>query len=134
MSISADKHILNFISPDQVSHEIKDPVDEDALEQAKAILAEIQTPQGFVNSEALLSVAKRLHDLPCDANTFIIPHQACKEAYEALSEDERNTLNNLHSRIKAFAQAQRASISNMTIPIPGGEAGHTVSPCKSGKI
>mmetsp|Transcript_3898 Transcript_3898/g.5804 ORF Transcript_3898/g.5804 Transcript_3898/m.5804 type:complete len:434 (-) Transcript_3898:964-2265(-) len=131
MSTSADKHILHFISPDQVSLEIKDPVDGSALEQAKAILDEIQTPQGFVNSEALLSVAKRLHDLPCDANTFIIPLQACKEAYEALSEDERKTLNNLHSRIKAFAQAQRASISNMTIPIPGGEAGHTVSPCKS---
>ncbi len=134
-SSKSGKTLLNFISPNEVSLEIKDPVDAKALEEAKAILAEIQTPQrGYVDPDALLTVARRLNDLPPDANTFTIPKQACQDAYESLSEQDRNTLNNLHRRIKVFAEAQRASISDVTIPIPGGEAGHTVSPCSSGEF
>jgi histidinol dehydrogenase len=34
-------------------------------------------------------------------------------------------------RIKAFAKAQRSSITDVTTTIPGGEAGQTVSPCDS---
>jgi len=125
------KTLLNFISPNEVSLEIKDPVDTKALEDAKAIIAEIKTKQGFVDSDALLRVAKRLQDLPSDVDTFIVSKQACQDAYDTLSDLDRNTLNNLHRRIKAFAEAQRASICDVTIPIPGGEAGHTVSPCST---
>ena len=126
------KTLLNFISPNEVSLEIKDPVDTKALEDAKAIIAEIKTKQGFVDSDALLRVAKRLQDLPSDVDTYIVSKQACQDAYDTLSDLDRNTLNNLHRRIKAFAEAQRASICDVTIPIPGGEAGHTVSPCSTG--
>jgi phosphoribosyl-ATP pyrophosphohydrolase/phosphoribosyl-AMP cyclohydrolase/histidinol dehydrogenase len=34
-------------------------------------------------------------------------------------------------RIRAFAQAQRAAINDITVPIPGGTAGHTVRDSRS---
>ena len=37
---------------------------------------------------------------------------------------------NIHQRVKLFAEAQRKSVVDMSIDIPGGKAGHTVSPCR----
>ena len=37
---------------------------------------------------------------------------------------------NIHSRVKVFAEAQRKSVTDIEIDIPGGKAGHTVSPCR----
>jgi len=32
--------------------------------------------------------------------------------------------------VKVFAEAQRKSVVDVSIEIPGGRAGHTVSPCR----
>ena len=37
---------------------------------------------------------------------------------------------NIHQRVKVFAEAQRKSVVDVSIEIPGGRAGHTVSPCR----
>lgn len=112
--------------------EIKDPVDPTALGQAKAILDELTTSDGFVNGDALLKVAKRLKDIPEDGTKFLVSKEECKEAFDGLSDQERTALVNIHGRVKAFAEMQRKSVSDMEMDIPGGKAGHTVSPC-SGK-
>ena len=38
---------------------------------------------------------------------------------------------NAAARIRAFARAQRATVTECTVPIPGGEAGHTVEPVEA---
>lgn len=123
---------LTRLSPSEVQMEIKDPVDPIALEQAKAILEEL-LPQGTttVSADRLLAVAQRLWDVPKDAtvDALIITKEACQKAFDDLSDQERTTLVNLHSRIQAFAQMQRRSVVDMEMDIPGGKAGHTVSPC-----
>lgn len=129
--MSNGNHILNFITPDQVSLEIKDPVDPHALEQATAILKELRNDHGTVDRSSLLTVAKRLRDLPEDANTLLVPIDECKAAFDGLTEQERTALVNIHGRVKAFAEMQRKSITDMEMDIPGGKAGHTVSACQA---
>merc|ERR1719162_285016 len=43
---------------------------------------------------------------------------------------ERESLVRIHDRVKTFAEAQRSSVTDVEIDIPGGRAGHTVSPCR----
>jgi histidinol dehydrogenase len=125
---------MNRITADEVTLECKDPVDPTALEQAKAIIAEIKADDdvsGAIDPFKLLTVAKRFGDLQdAAATTFVVSKEECELAYNSLSEQERTTLNNLHRRVQKFAIAQRHSIVNVEVDIPGGKAGHTVSPCK----
>lgn len=128
--------ILQKLSPADVTLEIKDPVNPGALEQAKAILAELvvgNIDNGRVNPARLLEVAKRLGDVSqdCTIGDLIVSPEDCKKAYENLREEERTALDNMHRRIKAFADLQRSSVSDTEMDIPGGKAGHTVSPCRA---
>lgn len=127
--------VLNHISPAEVAIEIKDPVDPKALEQAKAILAELRdesaSSTGVVKSTKLVEIGKRLGDIAPDATSYVVSPEECKKAFDGLSDEHRSALVNIHGRVKAFAEAQRATVTDMEMDIPGGKAGHTVSPCKA---
>ena len=132
---TASTGILQKIPPSDVTLEIKDPVNPKALEQAKAILAELvvgNTDQGRVNPAKLLEVAKRLGDVSadCTVENLVVSKEACQQAYEGLEPKEKTALDNMHQRIKSFAEMQRASVSDTEMDIPGGKAGQTVSPCR----
>ena len=131
MSPSNGKGVLNRVTPAGVALEIKDPVDPKALEQATAIIEELKAPNGKVDGKKLLEVAKRLGDVSADATTFKVSKEQCKEAFDSLSDQDRSALVNIHGRVKAFAEMQRKSVSDMEMDIPGGKAGHTVSPCRA---
>jgi histidinol dehydrogenase len=75
-------------------------------------------------------VAQRLGDIPKDSTVVVATKEECKAAFDGLTELERTALVNIHARVKRFAEAQRASVQDMETDIPGGKAGHTVSPCK----
>jgi len=124
--------MLNNVSPADVSLEIKDPVDPTALEQAKGIMNDLRpTNEPTVRPDLLLDVAHRLGDVPPESSTLIITKDECQLAYESLDEQQRTALDNIHRRVKLFAEAQRQSVHDMEIDIPGGKAGHTVSPCRA---
>jgi len=78
-----------------------------------------------------LEVAKRLGDIPQDATTFIVSKEQCQAAYDGLTPTERTALTNIYGRVKTFAEMQRKSVVDMEMDIPGGKAGHTVSPCRA---
>lgn len=124
--------MLSPVSPADVSMEIKDPVDPTALGQAKDIIAELRpSPDGAVDAAKLLEVAKRLGDIPADhAGSYTVSAEDCKKAFDGLAEADRSALANIHQRVKTFAEAQRRSVTDIEIDIPGGKAGHTVSPCR----
>jgi hypothetical protein len=129
---------LTPITPEQVKLEIKDPVDPTALSQAKDIISELRSSSNDTNGNIsssvipsnLIKVAQRLNDIPSDSNKFFVTKEECKAAYDNLDATEKKALDNIHARVKAFAEAQRKSVTDMEIDIPGGKAGHTVSPCK----
>lgn len=131
--------MLTRLKPSEVQMEIKDPVDQKALEQAKAIMTELlsssssSSESSCVPADRLLKVAQRLGDLPSDATTssLVVTKEQCKAAFDGLTDQQRTTLVNLHSRIERFATMQRKSVVDMEMDIPGGKAGHTVSPCKA---
>ena len=79
-----------------------------------------------------MKVAKKLQDIPEDGTTYIATKEQCKEAFDSLRDADRKALVNIHARVKKFAEAQRKSVQDIEIDIPGGKAGHTVSAC-SGK-
>lgn len=134
-SNNSEEKYLTPITPQQVQLEIKDPVDPQALTQAKAIIEELKsgtaTANGSINPAALLTVAKRLGDIPKDGTSYLVHKDQCKLAYENLDAQEKKSLDNIYARVKAFADAQRLSVNDMEIDIPGGKAGHTVSPCRA---
>ena len=137
---SSNEKYLTPITPDQVKLEIKDPVDPTALSQAKDIIAELRSSSSSNGSsstiassvlpENLVKVAQRLNDIPKESTKYFVTKEECKKAYEELNDVQRKSLDNIHARVKAFADAQRKSVNDMEIDIPGGKAGHTVSPCK----
>ncbi|OEU08239.1 hisD, histidinol dehydrogenase, partial [Fragilariopsis cylindrus CCMP1102] len=129
--------MLQPLSPSEVSLELKDPVNPKALEQAKDILKELTNneQEGTVNPSNLLKVAQRLGDVDSTICTtpqdLIVSKSACKEAFDSLTDIERTALTNMYHRIKAFAELQRLSVKDTEMSIPGGKAGHTVSPCRA---
>jgi len=135
--------MLTRRTPQEVQLEIKDPVDPTALEQAKAILNELrpitnngndqQQQQNSCCPSALLSIAHRLGDIPKsgnDSDSYIVSPSRCQAAFDSLNDAERQSLLNIHSRVKVFAEAQRRSVVDVEVDIPGGKAGQSVSPCR----
>jgi histidinol dehydrogenase len=120
---------LQRLTPENVGSEIKDPVDPQALEQAKSILNELRRDDGKVNGSKLIEIATRLGDILPGSRSYKISKEDCKSAFDSLSNRERIALTNIHGRVKAFAEMQRRSVIDTEMDIPGGKAGHTVSPC-----
>jgi hypothetical protein len=101
------------------------------LEQARAILQELRpTGMGSVLEGPLIQVAQRLGDLSAGSSSWMATKEECQAAFDGLSDEERNALVSIHARVSAFAKAQRNSVQDMEMDIPGGKAGHTVSPCQ----
>lgn len=131
-SAFSSSNMLIRRTPEQVQLEIKDPVDPTALSQAKSILNDLRPggTQTACSPDALLSIAHRLGDIPPEGSSYIVPPSSCKEAFDSLTDDERKSLLNIHQRVKVFAEAQRKSVADMEVDIPGGKAGQSVSPCR----
>lgn len=124
--------MLTRRTPTDLQLEIKDPVDPTALTQSRSILDELlSVTKTTVAPSKLLEVAHRLNDIPSVTSPYVVTKSQCQEAFDSLSEEERGTLLRIHNRIKVFAEAQRGSVADVEIDIPGGKAGHTVSPCRA---
>jgi hypothetical protein len=123
--------MLTRRTPTDLQLEIKDPVDPTALIQSRSILDELlSVTSSSVSPSKLVEVAVRLNDIPDATAGYVVTKERCKEAFDSLSDEERGTLLRIHNRIKVFAEAQRGSVVDVEVDIPGGKAGHTVSPCR----
>jgi len=118
--------ILKFVTPNEVKGMVFDPVDPLAREQAATILKEVQT-KGL---DGLIETAVRLKDIETSTSKLFYDKNDLKIAFDSLDEESRNVLHRTSERIRIFAQAQRDSIKEIKIKIPGGEAGHFVAPCE----
>jgi phosphoribosyl-ATP pyrophosphohydrolase/phosphoribosyl-AMP cyclohydrolase/histidinol dehydrogenase len=77
--------------------------------------------------EAVTALATRFGEAR-EGQPWIYDRAALQAALGAISRADRAVLERTAARIRAFACAQRAAITDMTLPIPGGVAGHTVAP------
>lgn len=101
----------------------RDPVDAKTLTEAAAIVERVREE----GDEGLRAFAETFGDLEAGA-PMIIEKPALQDALERIDSEDREMLERTAARIREFANAQRASITDMTMQLPGGEAGHTIAP------
>lgn len=115
---------LRIVSPADVKGMIFDPVDPTARDQAAAILKEVKD-NGL---DGLIACAVRLRDIETKDSKLFYDKADLEKAFFELDESSRDILSRTAARIKKFAEAQRSSLSEVTVDIPGGKAGHFVAP------
>lgn len=101
----------------------QDPVDADTLIKAKTIVDDVRVR----GDAALLEYAIKFGDLQA-GQPLIVQRADLKKAFEALPQEQRELLERTAFRIRTFAEAQLQSVKETSIAVPGGTAGHTISP------
>jgi len=118
--------LLRQISPDRVEPVRLNPIDAETLAAAEDIVADVKN-RGW---EALIEHAARLGDLR-EEEPAIYTRENLEEALASIDSKTRELLERTAARIRAFAGAQRAALSEVTIDVPGGRAGHAITPVQS---
>ena len=113
---------LRIIQPEDVTKLQLSPLDEATMTGAAAIIREVR--EG--GEAGLLSTAHRFGDLAPGDKTYMLSRADMAAAFESLPAGQQALLRRVEARIRTFAQAQRDSLSDLTVTIPGGTAGHTV--------
>ena len=98
-------------------------LDDKAMAFAGECLRKVQ--QG--GAEAVAEYAQRFGELT-EGQSAVVQKAELKAAYDSLDRKDRECLDRVAARVKRFATCQRNSIKDMETDIPGGKAGHTVSP------
>lgn len=115
--------LLRVLSADDVPALRREPVDAETLSGAAAIVAEVRQR----GEAALRELAERFGDLAAGA-PLVIRRADLDAAREALPAPQRAVLERAAERIRTFALAQRASLSDTDVPVPGGRAGSVLRP------
>lgn len=79
---------------------------------------------------ALRSHAQEFGDID-EGRPLTVDREDLRTAYEDLDQPTRETVTRVHRRIEAFARAQREGLSDLTVSIEGGQAGHRWIPVNS---
>ena len=76
---------------------------------------------------ALREQAERFGEL-LPGQPIVVERPSLEKALRALDRADRERLERVAARIRAFAEAQRGAIRDVVVPVPGGFAGHRVKP------
>jgi histidinol dehydrogenase len=114
---------------------LRDRTVEDVVQQRRTVLsaeavdaaAEIVEAVRRGGEAALRQHAERFGELQPN-EPIVIERRALGKALQALGGADRERLERVAARIRAFAEAQRAAIHDVTVPVPGGAAGHRIVP------
>ena len=115
--------MLRRVTPSAVEAAHLSPVDPPTLAAARAILEDVRAH----GEPALRAQAVRLGDITADA-PLVLDRDALAAAAAALPAADLALLERTAARVRAFADAQRAAFSDIDVAVPGGRAGHTLSP------
>ncbi len=119
--------ILPPIGVEEAVRAVRSPaLDPATLEVAGTILDDVERR----GEPALREHAERLGDLEPD-DDLLLDRSALGRATEALPPGDRALLRRAADRIRAFAEAQRASATDLETPIAGGRGGHRLVPVET---
>jgi len=118
--------ILRRVTADEVSRLDRSPVDEAALAVVVPIVEAVRSG----GLEAAAAEGRRLGDLEAGA-PVIHDRVACAAALAGLQPEQQALLRRVGGRIEAFARAQRQSLGNLTVRLPGVLVGHEVAPVEA---
>ena len=122
--ITIEPFSFRRLSPSEVKVGLFEAVDAETYARADGIINQVRTG----GKAALIDIAVKFGDLPSAAHPHILGKLQLQQAFDALPLSQQSLLQRVAGRIRNFALAQRASISEIEVPIPGGVAGHTVVP------
>jgi phosphoribosyl-ATP pyrophosphohydrolase/phosphoribosyl-AMP cyclohydrolase/histidinol dehydrogenase len=114
---------LRVISPANLPSRFRDPADGKAMAAARTILKEIEAK----GESAVRKYAEHFGDIAKGA-PLAAGKKELEKAYAGLKKDERALLRRVKQRIESFARAQKNSLKEITLSIPGGRVGHQISP------
>lgn len=115
--------ILRRLQPHQVNDLRREAVDEVTLARAAEIVREVR--EG--GADALRSLALRFGERSPE-QPLAVDRDLLERAFDDLPTDQQLLLKRTAQSIEAFALAQKAALSDIAVPVPGGQAGHTVAP------
>ena len=101
----------------------RDVVPAEAVAVAAAAIEAVRSE----GEPALRAHAERFGDIPPGA-PLVIPRETLGRTLAALPASDRARLERVAARIRAFAEAQRRALAAVTVPLPGGAAGHWIAP------
>lgn len=114
---------LRRLQPEALPDLRRDGVDAATLQGAASIVEDVRM-RGI---DAVREYAERFGDI--EPNTpLIIPRAQLKDALSEIEDYDRAVLERTARRIWTFATAQRDALVPITVPIPGGFAGHHIHP------
>lgn len=99
--------------------------DPETADRAAAIVADVRDR----GEAALRDYARDLDGLG-EGPLYLSPRDF-RRALDALPRDSRELLERAGARIAAFARAQAAGLSPLSVPVPGGFAGHEILPVET---
>ncbi len=117
------KTLLRRVAAAEVPALRREPVDAATLAEAAVIVTAVRER----GAAALREYAERLDGL-APAAPLVIERGALRAAAAALPTEERALLERVAERLRRFAVAQRAALRPVEAPVPGGVAGHRLSP------
>jgi phosphoribosyl-ATP pyrophosphohydrolase/phosphoribosyl-AMP cyclohydrolase/histidinol dehydrogenase len=95
--------------------------------EALATAAQIVEAVRLGGEPAVREQAERFGELQ-RGEPIVIERPALEQALRGLNQADRDRLERVAGRIRTFAEAQRGALSELTVAVPGGQAGHTVAP------
>jgi histidinol dehydrogenase len=95
--------------------------------EALAVAAPIVEAVRERGEAALREYAERFGDVAAGEPLFL-EHSVLDRALADLPADDRARLERVAQRIRTFAEAQKRALTDVTIPVPGGTAGHWIAP------
>ncbi|RME72598.1 MAG: histidinol dehydrogenase [Planctomycetota bacterium] len=114
---------LRRLGPDEIAT-LRREADAAAIEAEARRIVEAVREGG---EAALRAHAERLGDLGPDDPLVRTPAEM-QLALASLPDERRAALERTAERIRTFAEAQRSAICDVSIPVPGGAAGHRILP------
>jgi len=115
--------LLRRVAPNEIDHGAGAGLPADVLSAAAEILTEVRRG----GEAALRAVSERLGDI-APGGKLVYLREELEAALAEVSAEDRALLERTAARIRTFAEAQRQSIQPLTLAIPGGEVGHSISP------
>jgi len=108
------------------SNQSQDPVDENTRLNALNIINEVRNG----GEKALLNIAAKFKDIESIESKYWFEESDMRKAFESLPKTDQQLLERTAKQIENFAQAQRNSITEIDVSVPGGRAGHSIAPMK----
>jgi phosphoribosyl-ATP pyrophosphohydrolase/phosphoribosyl-AMP cyclohydrolase/histidinol dehydrogenase len=119
-----EKVALKRLRVDEVWDLRRDVVDKKTREIVEEILNDVRDK----GEEALVRQSVRLGDLKSKDDRYLLAKADMEAAFKSLTPEQRSLLQRTADRVRTFAEAQKGAIHPVQVPIPGGQAGHTVAP------